>query len=39
MMKGTQSWCSVTTLRDGVGREAEEGIKREGTHISMVDSC
>ena len=41
MKQGTQSWCSGTTQRDGVGREVGEGFRmggHMGTHgwfISM----
>ena len=34
MTQGTQSQCSVTTWRDGVGREGGEGW-REGTHVCL----
>ena len=30
MMQGTQSWCSVTTWRDGKG--GGRRFRREGTH-------
>ena len=30
---GTQSWCSGTTQRDGVGREVGEGFRIMGTHV------
>ena len=33
MMQGTQSWCSVTTCRDGTGREVQGVFRREGTHM------
>ena len=32
MKQGTQSWCSGTTERDGVGREVGEGF-RIGGHM------
>ena len=35
MMQGAQSRCSVTTGRDGVGREVEGGFRREGTHLCL----
>ena len=33
MKQGTQSWCSGTTQRDGVGREAGGGVQDGGTHV------
>ena len=30
MTQGMQSWCSVTTWRDGVGREVGEGSRGRG---------
>ena len=37
MKQGTQSHCSGTTQRDGVGREVEEGFKMGGyVHPSMI---
>ena len=35
MIQGAQSWCSVTTWRDRVGREVGRGLKREGTHVFL----
>ena len=35
MMQGNQSPCSVTTWRDGVGREVGGGLRREGTRICL----
>ena len=35
MIQGTQSWCSVTTWRDRVGREVGRGLRREGTHVFL----
>ena len=35
MMQGTQSLCSVTTWRDGVGREVGRGFRRAGTHVCL----
>ena len=32
----TQSQCSVTTERGGMGREVERGFKREGTYIGLM---
>ena len=38
--QGTQSWCSRTTQRDGVGREMEGVVFRMGdTSAPMADSC
>ena len=34
-MQGTQSWCSVTTQRGGMGREVRGQFKREGTHVYL----
>ena len=38
---GTQSQCSETIQRDGVGREVagEGGTQNGGTRVSMSDSC
>ena len=33
MKQGTQSWCSVTTQRDGVVREVRGGLRMGGTHV------
>ena len=33
MTQGTQSWYSVTTWRDEVGREVGGGFWRKGTHV------
>ena len=33
MTQGTQSWCSVTPWRDGVGREVGGGFRMEGRHM------
>ena len=35
MTQGTQSRCSVTTWRDGVGREVGGGLISEGTHVCL----
>ena len=32
MKQGTQSWCTGTTLRDGMGRRWE-GVSGRGTHV------
>ena len=34
-----QGWCTGKTQRDGMGREAGEGIRMENTCKSMADSC
>ena len=34
-MQGTQSWCSVTTRRDEMGREVQGGFKMEGTQVYL----
>ena len=34
-----QGWCTGKTQRDGMGREAGEGIRMGNTHKSMADSC
>ena len=34
-MRGTQSWCSLTTWKDGVGREVGAGLRREGTQVCL----
>jgi len=39
MKQGTESQCTGTTLRDGMGREAGEGFRMEETCIPMADSC
>ena len=33
MKQGTQSQCTGTTQRDGVGREVGEGFGTGGTHV------
>ena len=35
MKQGTQSWCSLTTRTDGVGREEVRGFSGEGTHVCL----
>ena len=35
MTQGTQSWCSVTTWREGGGREVGGGFIRERTHVCL----
>ena len=35
MLLGKQSQCSVTTWRDGVGREVGGGYRMEGTNICL----
>ena len=35
MMQGTQSHCSVTTQRGGVGREVEGRFKREEIYVRL----
>jgi len=39
MKEGTQSKCTGTTQRDGVGREVEGGFRMGDTGTSMADSC
>ena len=34
-----QGWCTGKTQRDGMGREAEGGIRMGNTCKSMADSC
>ena len=34
-----QDWCTGKTQRDGMGREAGEGIRMGHTCKSMADSC
>ena len=36
---GAQGWCTGKTQRDGMGREAGEGIRMGNTCKSMADSC
>ena len=36
MIQETKSWCSVVTLRDGVGRGE---FRREGAFLPMANSC
>ena len=33
MKQGTQSWCSGTTQRDGVGEGGGSGVQDGGTHV------
>ena len=35
MMQGTQSWCSVTNYRVGIGREVGGKFKKDGTHVCL----
>ena len=35
MMQGAQSRCSVTTWREGTGREVGEGFRGEGTRVCL----
>ena len=35
MIQGIQSWCSVSTWRDKVGREVAEEFRMERTHIYL----
>ena len=39
MKQGTQSQCTGTTLRDGLGREVGGGFKIGDTYTPMADSC
>jgi len=40
MKQGTQSQCTGTTQRDGMGREVGGGFRRMGdTCTPMADSC
>ena len=39
MKQGTQSWCSGTTQRDGVGREVGGCSEWGDTCTPMADSC
>ena len=39
MKQGTQSWCSGTTLRDGIGREVGGGFRMGDTCTPVADSC
>ena len=39
MKQGTQSWCSGTTQRDGMGREVGGGFGMGDTHTPVADSC
>ena len=36
---GAQGWCTGKTQREGIEREAGEGIGMGTTYKSMVDSC
>ena len=37
--QGAQGWCIGMTLRDGMGREVEEGFGMGDTCTPMADSC
>jgi len=39
MKQGTQSWCTGTTQRDGMGREVGAGLGWGDTGIPVADSC
>ena len=39
MRQGAQGWCTVMTLRDGMGREAGGRVRLGNTCTSMADSC
>ena len=39
MRQGAQGWYTGMTLRDGMGRQVEEGFKMGNTCIPMADSC
>ena len=39
MRQGTQGWCTGMALRDGMGREVEEGFRMGNTCTPMADSC
>ena len=35
MMQGTQSWCSIITWKDGVGRVVGGVFRSGGTHVYL----
>ena len=37
--RALKSWCTGTTLRDGMGKEVEGGFRTGDTCTSMADSC
>jgi len=39
MKQGIQSWCTGTSLRDGVGREECRRFRMGDTCTTMADSC
>ena len=39
MKQGTQSQCTGTTLRDGMGKEVAEDFRIGDTYTPMADSC
>ena len=39
MRQGAQGWCTEMTLRDGMGREVEEGFGLGNPRTPMADSC
>ena len=39
MKQGTQSWCTGTTQRDGMGRKWGGGFKMGDTCTPVADSC
>ena len=39
MRQGDQGWCTGMTLRDGMGKEVEEGFRMGDTCTPMADSC
>ena len=38
MRQGAQGWCTVMTLRDGMGREVGKGFRMGSTGIPMADT-
>ena len=39
MRQGAQGWCTVMTLKDGMGREVGGGFRMGNTCTPMAESC
>ena len=39
MNQGTQSWCTGTTQREGMGRNVGGGFEIGDTYTPVADSC
>ena len=39
MRQGAQGWCTVMTLRDGIGREVRGVFRMGNTCTPLADTC